>query len=154
LIYSISRAVNPSSDTYVGPPNDRDWQPSNLTQNLSLAFPVVVFATIHLSGWNFSFSTRAELLLWRINVLLIWLELALYGTSEVVLFWKAGYTKTSLEVASGYKRTWPRSLFFHIPAAIYFCGRLLLIVEVIISLRSLPEGAFVRIQWTGFLPHI
>lgn len=72
----------------------------------------------------------------------------------MVLFWKSGYTKTSLELANRYKRTWPRSLFFHVPAAIYFNGRLLLIIGVIVSLRSLPEKAFVKTHWTDFLPHL
>lgn len=121
---------------------------------MSLAIPVVIFATIHLGGWNFSFSSRPELLVWRINVIVIWAELAVYGASEVILFWKSGYTKMSLELGYGYKKTWPTSLFFHVPAFIYFCGRLLLIVEVVVSLRSLPERAFVRTQWTNIFPHL
>ena len=137
----------------LGIPNDRDWQPLNLSQNLALALPVSIFASIHFCGWNFSFPTYTELILWRVAVSLIWSLLLVYGISEVVLFWKSKYTKTSLEIGRAYKRTWPWALFFHIPAGIYFCMRLLLVVEVVVSLRSLPEDAFVNIQWSGFIPH-
>ncbi|MCJ1367107.1 hypothetical protein MMC16_006239 [Acarospora aff. strigata] len=155
LLFKLScPRLKPASDPSPGLPNDRDWQPTTFAQNMSLAIPVVIFATIHLGGWNFSFASRPELLIWRINVIVIWGELAVYGASEVILFWKSGYTKMSLELANGYKKTSPTSLLFHIPAFIYFCGRLLLIVEVVVSLRSLPERAFVRTQWTDFFPHL
>ncbi|KAL9116693.1 MAG: hypothetical protein Q9187_006782 [Circinaria calcarea] len=134
-------------------PNDRDWLPLNLSQNLALALPVSIFASIHFCGWNFSFPTYGELILWRAAVSVIWSLLLVYGTSEVVLFWKSKYTKTSLEIGGAYKRNWPWSLLFHVPATVYFCLRVLLMIEVVVSLRSLPEKAFVNVRWSGFIPH-
>ena len=37
---------------------------------------------------------------------------------------------------------------------IYFMARLLLLVQVIVSLRALPPSAFQAVQWTSFIPHI
>lgn len=150
--WNVIRHLN--TDRPPGIPNDRDWKPSNFRQNMTLALPVVVFATIHLLGWNLSFPTRGELILWRANSVFMWVELAIYGTSEVVGFWKAGYGKTSLELLDGYKQKWPLSLLFHVPATLYFSTRICLLMEALFSLRSLPAGAFVTVQWSEMLPHI
>jgi len=104
-------------------------------------------------GWLIVFPSRAETILWRAAVLLEMSVLCVYGISEVVLFWKSDYGKTSLELGAGYKHRWPWSLLFWVPATVYFSVRLALIVEVFASLRNLPAGAYVKPIWSEFLPH-
>lgn len=104
-------------------------------------------------GWLIIFPSRADTILWRAAVFLEMSVLCVYGVSEVVLFWKADYRKTSLELGAGYKYRWPWSLFFWIPATVYFGVRFALIVEVFASLRNLPAGAYLKPVWSEFLPH-
>ncbi|KAI0840347.1 hypothetical protein F5Y06DRAFT_285729 [Hypoxylon sp. FL0890] len=134
-------------------PNDRDFQPSNFWENLSLAGPVCIFAAVHFCGWNLSFATRLEGLLWRINCVITWGSLTIYGVSEMVGFWRADYKVASLELFHSYKKRMPLSIIFHSLAGLYFMSRLCLVVEAIICLRDLPDEAFIQVEWTQWLPH-
>lgn len=135
-------------------PNDRDPQVFGFRQHLTLAIATAAFASIHFVDWHFHFATRAELIIWRTNCCVMWSLLAAYGSAEVFICWREGYQKLGMDTAGGYKSRWPANLWFFIPATIYFCARLLLIVGVFVNLRSLPQEAFQQIQWTTVLPHI
>ena len=39
-------------------------------------------------------------------------------------------------------------------AILYFFSRLYISVEALASLRAIPAGAFVNVQWTTFVPHL
>jgi len=54
---------------------------------------------------------------------------------------------------NGYKLRWPTNLLFLIPGFLYMSSRLIVIVEVVISLRLLPSGCFEVVDWTQVLPH-
>lgn len=45
-------------------------------------------------------------------------------------------------------------VFLSLATLVLVLARLYIIVEVIISLRSQPEGVYVSIDWLGFLPHV
>ena len=64
-----------------------------------------------------------------------------------------GYTTTGLTTLNGYKLRWPTNLLFLIPGFLYMSSRLIVIVEVVISLRLLPSGCFEVVDWTQVLPH-
>lgn len=135
-------------------PNDRDPQPSNLRQHIVLGVATATFASIHLLGWNFSFPNHAELLVWRMNCMAQWSLLAVYGAVEVAACWREGYANLGLDTMNGYKLRWPACLLFFVPAGLYLCARVCLIVEVILSMRSLLSGAFINVSWSAFLPHL
>ena len=54
----------------------------------------------------------------------------------------------------GYKIRWPLSVFFFVPATLYFLARLVLVGVAVSSLRSLPLDSYVDVQWSSFIPHI
>ncbi|KAI0175859.1 hypothetical protein GGR52DRAFT_570839 [Hypoxylon sp. FL1284] len=135
-------------------PNDRDFKPANFFENISLAAPVSIFASLHFCGWNLEFSTWAEGLLWRINCCVTWASLAIYGVSEMIGFWRSDYKLASLELFGSYKKRIPLSLIFHVLATLYFMSRLCLIVEAVISLRDLPDEAFMQVSWTQWIPRV
>lgn len=135
-------------------PDDRDLQPSSLKQHIMLGIATAAFASIHLFGWNFHFSTSWESTLWRANTLIMSSLLCVYGTFEVLICWKEGYRKLGLDTCRAYKRRWPWCLFFFVPAFLYLCTRLIIIFESLWSLRALPKGAFATVSWSEYFPHI
>ncbi|KAB5570440.1 hypothetical protein GE09DRAFT_707761 [Coniochaeta sp. 2T2.1] len=135
-------------------PNDRDPQASSLAQHVSLGVSTAAFASIHLAAWNAEFPSRWEQVFWRANCLVMWVLLAVYGTGEVVVCYREGYSKMGLDTLGAYKRRWPDCLWFFVPAGMYLATRLGLLFESVWSLRSLPEDAFATVNWEDYLPHV
>ena len=135
-------------------PNDRDPQILGLRQHAILGVATAAFASIHFVDWDFAFVTKTEAIVWRTNCCIIWGLLAAYGTAEVIICSMEKYQKLGMDTAGGYKLKWPACLWFLIPATVYFCARVVLIAGVFVSLRSLPEGAFMQARWAAVLPHI
>ncbi|KAJ5730015.1 uncharacterized protein N7483_004523 [Penicillium malachiteum] len=128
-------------------PNDRDPQLLGFCQHATLGITTAAFAFIHFADWHFDFATDAEVIIWRINCCIMWVLLATYGTAEVIICSREKYQNLGLDTAGGYKLKWPTCLWFFIPAITYFCARLVLIVGVFVNLRSLPERAYLEVQW-------
>ncbi|KAI1738167.1 hypothetical protein F4680DRAFT_426308 [Xylaria scruposa] len=133
-------------------PNDRDFRPRNFEENYYLGCPVCIFAAIHFLGWSIEFPSYVELMLWRANSIAVFGSLSLYGASEMVGFWQAGYNVSSMELFGSYKKRMPWCLFFLVLGTLYFLSRLILLVEAVICLRDLPEIAFLDVSWLQFVP--
>jgi hypothetical protein len=84
----------------------------------------------------------------------MWSLLAVYGTVEVVVCCKEGYANLGMDTMGGYKMRWPAVLWFLGPAGMYVAARMCLVFEVVVSMRALPRGAFVEVQWSALVPHI
>lgn len=143
LIYSMG-LQKPRMDRI---PNDRDPQLLGLRQHVILGVTTAAFASIHFVDWHFPFATHAEAIIWRVNCCIMWVLLAAYGTAEVIICCSEKNQSLGMDTAGGYKLRWPACLWFFLPAIAYFCARLVLIVQVFVNLRSLPEDAFVQFQW-------
>ena len=72
------------------------------------------------------------------------LLLGVYGTAEVLICYLEDYQNLGLETCNGYKLRWPVCLLFFIPGGLYFCTRLCLIFEIILSMFSLPAEHIYR----------
>ena len=119
-----------------------------------ITIPTAAFSLLHLVAWNFDFPTSMEMHLWRWTCVAMTLILGTYCAIEAISIVVEGYTTTGLTTMKGYKLRWPTSLFFLVPGFLYMCGRVITIVEIIISLRLLPAGCYENVRWTQFLPHI
>jgi hypothetical protein len=64
------------------------------------------------------------------------------------------YATTGLTNLNKYKLKWPTNLMFFIPAVLYVASRVIVAVEVALSLRALPQGCFETVEWTKLLPHV
>lgn len=135
-------------------PNDRDSRLHNLRTILILAIPTASFSLLHLIGWNFEFPTRDEQMLWRWTCISMGIILGIGCLAEAVSIVADGYTTSALTNLGGYKLQWPSNLLFFIPGFLYMSARLVVIVEIMISLRLLPAGCFEVVQWSQLLPHI
>ncbi|KAL6718383.1 hypothetical protein ACLMJK_004472 [Lecanora helva] len=126
-----------------------------------ILFEAVYFG-VHLVSWNQVYPTQAELHLWRISNLVL---LGLLGAYLVVIAvgkassrsfsrrWQKNEVGTPLEVAAQLPR-WAQ-VIIHTPIlAIYLAARSYILLEGLISLRSLPLNAYADINWPNFLPHV
>ena len=134
-------------------PNDRDSRLHNLRIVLIVAIPTASFSLLHLIGWNFAFPTREEQLLWRWTCISMGIVLGIGCFAEAMSIIVDGCTTSSLTNLGGYKLRWPSNLLFFIPGFLYFSARLIVVVEIVISLRRLPPDCFEVVQWSQLLPH-
>ncbi|KAJ5173596.1 uncharacterized protein N7500_001527 [Penicillium coprophilum] len=130
-------------------PNDRDPQILGFRQHATLGVATAAFASIHFIDWHFPFATNAEAIIWQVNCCVMWALLAGYGGAEVIICCMEKYQNLGMDTAGGYKLRWPVCLWFLVPAITYFWARLVLIVGVFVNLRSLPDEAFVQVQWNS-----
>ena len=135
-------------------PNDRDSHLHNLTIVMSLALPTAAFSLLHLAAWNFSFPTKSEQLLWRWTCVSMGTVLGVGCTWEVIGIVVSNYTATGLTNLNSYKLKWPSIILFLVPGLVYMLARLIVLFELILSLRLLPATCFDTVQWSQLLPHI
>ena len=135
-------------------PNDRDSRLHSLRIIIIVAAPTASFSLLHLIAWNFEFPTRFEQLMWRWTCISMGIVLGGGCIVEAVSIVVDGYTTSGLTTLNRYKLRWPTNLLFFVPGAIYMSTRLIVIVEVVISLRLLPAGCFEVVQWSEIFPHI
>ena len=134
-------------------PNDRDSRPHNLRIVLIVAIPTASFSLLHLIGWNFELPTRCEQMLWRWTCISMGIILGTGCFAEASAIVMGGYTTTALTTLGGYKLRWPTNILFFVPGFLYMSARLIVIIEIVISLRLLPSGCFEVVQWSQLLPH-
>ena len=134
-------------------PNDRDSRLYDLKTVLIVAFPTASFSLLHLIAWNFHFPTHTELLLWRWTCVSMGLVLATGCLVEAISIVRDHFTTSGLTTLNCYKLGWPTNLLFFIPGFLYFTARLIVIIEIAISLRRLPDGCFRNVDWIQILPH-
>ena len=135
-------------------PNDRDSRLHSLPVVLTVAFPTAIFTCLHLAAWNFYFPSRAEQLMWRWTCISSGVILGAGCFIEAASIVADNYTTSALTNLNGYKLRWPTNLLVFVPGALYFAARIVVIVEVIISLRALPSGCFENVQWTDIILHV
>jgi hypothetical protein len=127
----------------------------------------LAYGGIHAFGWNFTFATRAEELLWRVCCpLLVILGVPVYELMRYFLsterktflqridliwneFWAAfGDCSFSLLI-SVFCRWLP--LFCILP---YFAARMFLVVEAFVSMRHVRLEVYDTVNWANYIPHL
>ncbi len=134
----------------------------------------MVYGALHFIGWNFSFPTHTERILWRASCItiiattIIFLACETYQDGHRLGRWEEWYAKIfqserrqtsrvdTLEKArrqAVFIPMWEVVLMTPM-TVIYTLARSYIVVEVFVSLRSLPLGAFDSVQWSNFIPHV
>ena len=128
-----------------------------------------VFGGIHCTAWNFFFETPQERLAWRICSVILtvsipfsWiLNRAVQGILQAV--WAKNIERERRNPTFHWTRKDGHGVEITIPVvqtihglglAFYVLARLYLLVEVFLSLRSLPAGCYVTVDWLEFWPHV
>ncbi len=160
-------------------PNDRFPTNPYGVQEYLLCLATLVFAGIHVAGWNFDFPTAIEKLLWRIASLLIfgitvafwffetiasWTRLGRWKTIYLWLVGSKNLEKHQRKIA--HRETMrPARKMAELPllweflaitplAIVYGIARLYLIGDAFAELRDVNESAYVNVDWTYFIPHV
>jgi hypothetical protein len=152
-----------------------------LIDNTSITFLLMVlYSLCHAVAWNAHFPTDIERLLWRIssvgavagalafgvvdprkiNILSLTYHICTIPLHDLLPgsgYWSAGPFIGNLIVALlivlAMVASCVISLVVLVGAALFVLGRVYLIVESLISLRSLPKGSFEAVPWGNYWPH-
>lgn len=103
----------------------------------------MLFSGLHLAAWNWAFPSMVETWLWR--------SAALFATAACIP------VAILLPVMGTGKERWQRYIvrfLFYPLAALYFLSRATLVSQVFICFRAMPNGAYLAVQWTLFLPRL
>lgn len=133
---------------------NRDVLADTIWTHILLDLPFGPIVIIQFLGWNFSFPTRAEQLLWRWGCIVYTAAIAPYGGVETLALLFEKEPKTFMQRMNSYKRKWPQSLAAWIPILIAAAARMCVLIEIVISFRALPQGCFYNVKWSGYLPHV
>jgi hypothetical protein len=108
----------------------------------------------HLAAWNSSaFPTSLELMLWRYSAIML-VSVPLWGTLWI-LWWNGVRSKRPALylIRNGDLDIAVAPLFFTLILA-YLFARCYFLIESLISLRLLPAGAYLTVDWTRYIPHV
>ena len=128
------------------PPLERDWLLGHFLGVLSL-----LFGGVYVAGWNISFSTRIEQIIWRVCTVMLF--------SLIVAFWTVDaaveiYEKKTAPGKPKVAVTPAKMALYAAIAVTYMTIRLYILIEPFAYLRSMPPDAFETVQWLSFIPHI
>ena len=99
---------------------------------------VFAFAACHLIGWNFTFPTWGEQLLWRAaSVLCV--------AIPIFISW---FARKEFELV------WLEDKVILLGVGAYMLIRTYLLVEVFVGLRSMPADVYRTVNWAAYIPHI
>lgn len=141
--------------------------------SILLFFVILAYCCLHFIAWNFSFPTRVELVAWRIGcvtliaTMFIFLACETYQDGHRTGRWQRWYLKifpkNPVHLARVNTMEMKRREMEFIPfwelvivspvTFVYTLARTYIVVEVFVSLRSLPSGAFDSVNWSLYVPH-
>lgn len=142
----------------------------NMSENFSIFFGgslmTIIFGGIHCVAWSSHFPSHTEQVIWRVGSLSIicfpvlgWLAGTLLHLLDVehkvgipVPIPRAGASPL-LTVVRGVVFIFGSGLFFG-GGVLYVASRVMLLIIPLVSLRSLPPGAYETVNWTTYIPHI
>ena len=141
-----------------------------------LCFATLIYAAIHLAGWNFTFPTRAERILWRASSMFLMVSTIVFWLCETVAAWhrkgrwqrlyyrvfdpeKMAEAEFARQLSLSKKEPKPMPLVWEFwaitPLAImYAWARGYIVLEAFIGLRSLEPSAYLNVEWSNYVPHI
>lgn len=142
-------------------PNDFVEPPFTLKLAIPLWLTTVLYAAIHVSGWNYDFPTVVEQYIWRCASLVLLVVLFAWGIVEVLSV-KPGFNFTLTLLGIWEKRStkdtcfrrWAVDLPATVSALTYFVARTILVGEALASLRLMPSTVYQTVNWTNFWPHV
>ena len=134
---------------------------------------ILAYCCIHFIAWKFSFPTQVERTLWRVGCFtiaattFIFLVCETYQDGHRLGRWQRWYKKlfpsnpvhlARVDTMEKKRREMEFVPFWEVvimsPVTfVYTLARTYIVVEVFVSLRSLPSGAFDSVQWSSFIPH-
>jgi len=108
----------------------------------------VIFGGLHCMGWNFSFPTFLEQILWRATSLAITVIPLIVAPIDFLL--------ANIKSSGKFERMvlLTVDLIMTILLFTYVIARLSLLAQAPALLRHLPQTALIAVDWTNYVPHI
>lgn len=134
---------------------------------------ILAYCCLHFIAWSFSFPTHVERILWRAGCIaivattFIFLVCETYQDGHRLGRWERWYIRLFPKQSASFVRMntmekrrreqefiplWEVIIMSPV-TLVYTLARTYIVVEVFVSLRSLPSGAFDSVQWSNFIPH-
>ena len=119
------------------------------------------YGATHALAWNFPFPSPAERLLWRIASIDIMAGtvtiLALFSVAVYLHEHEARSLSTSIAtkepgVLPILFRTFVLAGLLNVP--LFLLSRIFVVFESFLSLRRVPVGAYISVQWAQYVPHL
>ncbi|KAK3936738.1 squalene epoxidase-domain-containing protein [Diplogelasinospora grovesii] len=142
-------------------PNDYCPPPPTGTEATIIWVVSVVHAMIHVLGWWFPFPTEAEKIIWRSSSLTLLVVMAVGGlvpvlstrpwfdfTFSLLWIWVREAKKNK-----SFVRRWLFRMVVDFAYIMYIIARVLIVVEMFIAFRAMPEDAYSDVDWTSWWPH-
>jgi hypothetical protein len=134
-----------------------------------IALPIV-YGSVHLAAWNFDFPTKVEKIMWRVACALVAggipggfliLDIIMHNIYVLVFLWERaqlqGFYQYLLRLVgriAAFGIFLGISLVVLLSLTLYFGARLFIIIESFISVRRLPLGVFITVNWSDYIPHL
>ncbi|KAF1991262.1 hypothetical protein K402DRAFT_389433 [Aulographum hederae CBS 113979] len=141
-------------------PNDYSPPPPTGKEALFVWTISVLHAMVHLLGWNFSFPSYPELIIWRVSSLILFIVMVVGGAVPVLStqpWFDFEFSLLWIWYRESREKTWVKRWLFNIVVelayASYVVARLFIFAEMFSAFRSLPNGAYKDVDWTSYLPH-
>ena len=133
----------------------------------------MIYVGLHFGGWNFSFPTSIEKWLWRASSIVIFASAKIFWICETIqdgrrtkrwqnwhkaLFPQRAPNLAAVMDAEKVAKEEPFIPLWEVcimtPVTfLYSAARTYIMVEIFLSQRALPAGAFLSVQWSNFIPH-
>ncbi|KAJ7130444.1 hypothetical protein C8R44DRAFT_872247 [Mycena epipterygia] len=107
-----------------------------------------VFGAIHCAAWNTDFPSTIEMWMWRSCSLAVAAIPAALGSFSAL----DGATTTGSAIED--TTSIILNIIFAVSIPLYPIARLFLIIIPFTSLRALPHGAFIDVDWSVYIPHL
>ena len=129
------------------PPDvDRETLGQSLPISIIGALAGMEFGAVHCIMWNFTFPTHTEQVLWRMASLTMAIMPG-FALAAIAYLYLASDGATIPHPAALTRAS------FAI-AFLYVICRLIVVVLMLLSLRSLPAGVYDEVCWTSLIPHL
>lgn len=159
-------------------PNDRFPMEPYGSQEYFLCFGTLLFTGLHVAGWNFSFPSPVEKLLWQISSLILFGVTAAFWVLETAASWtrlgrwkllylklkepdklldfeRLRAEKLKNQVCEPTTLPLPWEFWTIAPIAVFYSiARAYLILEAFLELRNVSATAYLNVQWSTYFPHI
>lgn len=134
----------------------------SFTLRLGLSSISSIYGCLHLTAWSFEFPTYAEKIMWRTACIFIaGISAVCCSISACIILIPVRWQGSITEAVTRFFVEGPTIGLVGFTVTVYFLlyllsfsARLFLIVESFISVRRLPLGVFVTVDWSIYVPHL
>jgi len=126
-------------------------EPEDWRVNLYSCILPAIYASIHLTAWNFEFPTTTEHLIWKIACLTISSAMPTIYVLLAYMSWEDGRES---QWYAGRVALWVAAAVLVLLIILYGLSRVFIVVESFISLRNVPVSIYWTPSWLQMIPHV